>query len=174
MAPQTAERSDASVGSLGFLWGLIPPIALVGWMISPAGAAFRTVKLRFFGSRPLGLFAALWVWIGTLVQLFGSNPQARIFCSIEFGAIALGVATIIICLRRHTTMALLGLGIVGIAFAGAARLAVHRYILAVPTVFLVLGRLGKHPVFDRWWTMFSLLLMGLLLTLFTHDFFFAG
>jgi hypothetical protein len=45
-----------------------------------------------------------------------------------------------------------------------------RYILALPSVFILLARWGKNPVFDRAWTVASLLLMGLLATLFTFDF----
>ena len=45
----------------------------------------------------------------------------------------------------------------------------HRYVLAVPSIFLILGRLGKHEPFDRAWTTASVLLMGLLATLFTFN-----
>ena len=48
-----------------------------------------------------------------------------------------------------------------------------RYALAVPPIFLLLGRLGERPVFDRGWTVLSLLLMALLATLYSFDFWVA-
>jgi hypothetical protein len=36
-------------------------------------------------------------------------------------------------------------------------------------VFIALSRWGKNPVFDRAWTIASILLMGMLATLFTFD-----
>ena len=48
-----------------------------------------------------------------------------------------------------------------------------RYVLAVPAVFLLLGRLGGQPAFDRAWMLASTLLMGLLVTLFSFDFWVA-
>jgi hypothetical protein len=44
-----------------------------------------------------------------------------------------------------------------------------RYILAVPSVFLVLSQWGESVVFDRAWTLISILLMGMLAALFTFD-----
>ena len=48
-----------------------------------------------------------------------------------------------------------------------------RYALAVPPIFLLLGRLGEHPVFDRGWTVLGLLLMALLATVYSFDFWVA-
>ena len=41
----------------------------------------------------------------------------------------------------------------------------------VITVFLLLGRWGKHPVFERAWTVLSLLVMCLLAAVSTFDMF---
>ena len=48
-----------------------------------------------------------------------------------------------------------------------------RYALAVPPTFLLLGRLGESQVFDRGWTVLSLLLMGMLTALYSVDFWVA-
>jgi hypothetical protein len=45
----------------------------------------------------------------------------------------------------------------------------HRYILGAPAVFVALAQWGRHPAFDRGWTIFSVLLMGMLATLFTFN-----
>jgi hypothetical protein len=43
-------------------------------------------------------------------------------------------------------------------------------VLAVPPLFVVLAIWGRNAVFDRAWTTASLLLLGILATLFTFDF----
>jgi|SRR5690349_67552 len=46
---------------------------------------------------------------------------------------------------------------------------IHRYILGAPAVFITLAGWGNKPVFDRAWTMLSILLMGLLAMLFAFN-----
>jgi hypothetical protein len=45
----------------------------------------------------------------------------------------------------------------------------HRYVLAMPGLFTGLSRWGQNEVFDRAWTIASLLLMGLIASLFTFN-----
>jgi hypothetical protein len=45
----------------------------------------------------------------------------------------------------------------------------HRYILGAPAVFVMLAQWGRNPVFDKVWTIVSLLLMGLLASLFAFN-----
>ena len=62
----------------------------------------------------------------------------------------------------------------GVRVVGSAGFeASVEYALAVPAIFLLLTRLGAHPVFDRGWTVLSLLLMGLLATIYSFDFWVA-
>lgn len=49
----------------------------------------------------------------------------------------------------------------------------HRYILTAPSVFVALARWSRNPVFDRAWTLASVLMMGLLATLFAFNFWVA-
>ncbi len=156
---------------LNLAWGLIPVAAFLAWKVSPPGRAFSTVQALFFGSAPFHLTSSLWAWKDSFMLLFGDNPQTRIYYAIEFAAILLALVSIGLTLRKQPDLALFGLGIIGIALTSGAPLALHRYVLAVPTVFLLLGRWGKHPVFDRTWTVLSLLVMCLLAAVFTFDMF---
>jgi hypothetical protein len=45
--------------------------------------------------------------------------------------------------------------------------------MAAPAIFITLARWGKNPVFDRAWTLASLLTMGLLSMLFAFNFWVA-
>jgi hypothetical protein len=45
----------------------------------------------------------------------------------------------------------------------------HRYVLAAPPIFLFLSEWGRRPAFDRVWTIASVLLMGVMATMFMFD-----
>jgi hypothetical protein len=156
---------------LNLAWGLVPVTAFLVWKVSPPGGAFSTVQAMFFGSTPFNLSYSLRAWIESFLLIFGPNLQTRIYYGIEFGAILLGLVSIGLTIRKHPEMALFGLAIMGIAMTSGAPLALHRYVLAVPTVFLVLSRWGRQPVFERAWTVFSLFLMALLAAVFTFNMF---
>ena len=44
-----------------------------------------------------------------------------------------------------------------------------RYVLGVPALYIALGRLGKNVVFDRAWSLASILLLGMEAMLFSFD-----
>ena len=44
-----------------------------------------------------------------------------------------------------------------------------RYMLIVPSLFIFLAQLGKNRTFDRAWTVFSILLLGMEAGLFAAD-----
>jgi hypothetical protein len=44
-----------------------------------------------------------------------------------------------------------------------------RYVLVIPSIFIVLSRWGKRPAFDRAWTLASVLMLGVLTMLYTFD-----
>ncbi len=152
-------------------WGLVPVAAFLVWKVSPAGQAFSRVQALFFGSAPFQMVNSLWAWKDSFLLLFGDNPQTRIYYAIEFAAILLALVSIGLMFRRQPDLALLGVGTIGIALTAGAPIALHRYILAVPTVFLALSRWGKNPAFERAWSILSVLVMGLLAAVFTFDMF---
>jgi hypothetical protein len=63
--------------------------------------------------------------------------------------------------------------VVALAFTSGVPQGMIRYVLSAPSIFVVLGGWGKRPVFDKAWILLSILLMGLLTTLFTFDFWVA-
>ncbi len=168
--PNTKARRPGWI-LLNLAWGVIPVVAFVAWEVSPAGAAFGRVQALFFGSAPFELVNSLKAWKDSFLLLFGDNPQTRIYYAIEFASILLAAVSIGLTIRRQPDLALLGLGTIGIALTAGAPIAMHRYVLAVPVIFLVLSRWGKNPIFERAWTVLSLLLMGLLTAVFTFDMF---
>ena len=59
------------------------------------------------------------------------------------------------------------------SFGSGPAQGIQRYILGAPAVFVMLAHWGKNPIFDRAWTLFSILIMGLLAMLFAFNFWVA-
>lgn len=151
------------------LVALAPVLAFLLWRVSYYGMAFSKVEDEFFGRGLLALGASFLSWSSAYHALFGANPQAAAYYAIEWGGIALGFTACLVGLRRHPDLAWFGLLAIFLSFASGQAQGMHRYILAAPSVFLFLARLGRNPTFDRVWTMISVLVMGLLTTLFVFD-----
>jgi hypothetical protein len=146
-----------------------PVLAFFLWRISYYGMAFSKVEEEFFGRGFLSLGYGFLAWSDAFAAMFGDNPQAAAYYMVEWGCIVLGLTACILGLRRHPELAWFGLGVVLLSLTSGPAQGMHRYILGAPPVFLLLSRLGRNPVFDRVWTIASILLMGMLATLFTFD-----
>ncbi len=81
----------------------------------------------------------------------------------------LALIACLLTLKRYPGVALFGLAALAIAVFSGWPQSMSRYVLVIPSFFLMLSRLGKWPVFDRAWTLASVLLFGLLTTLYTFD-----
>ena len=92
---------------------------------------------------------------------------------LEAAAVVLALIACGWAVRRWPAATAFGLATLVIAATSGAPQGMVRYVLAVPPLFLLLARLGEHPAFDRVWTVVSLLLMTLLATLYTFDFWVA-
>ena len=148
---------------------LAPLLAFALWRLSYYGMAFSRVEDEFFGRGLLSLPYTYGAWTDALRRSLGSNPQATAYYAVEFAAIVLGFVACIAGLRRHPDLAWFGLLVVLLSFTSGPAQGMHRYILAAPPVFLFLSRLGQKPAFDRIWSLGSLLVMGMMATLFMFD-----
>jgi hypothetical protein len=100
-----------------------------------------------------------------------SMEQRSFYYMVEFGATILAVAACAYTMRSEPGLALFSLMVVVISFFSGCAQGMHRYVLAAPAVFVMLGRLGsRDEAFDRSWTIGSLLLMGLFALLFASNF----
>ena len=75
----------------------------------------------------------------------------------------------ILCVKLDPELGWFSVAVVLISWGSGPAQGIHRYILAAPAVFLILARWGRDPVFDRAWTLLSILLMGALAMLFAFD-----
>jgi hypothetical protein len=148
---------------------LTPLAAYLIWQYSYLGTAFQIVEHNFFSRDILALTRSWRVWRQALLSLWSHNSQTVIYYSMQLSAILVGVTACLLTLRRYPGWALFGLAVIAVPLTSGLEQGMCRYVLAIPSIFLILSRLGKNIVFDRAWTLASILLMGLCATLYTFD-----
>lgn len=146
-----------------------PLVAYYAWKLSPWGQMFQLVEDNYFGRQLLDIGPSISGWTKAFLSLFGRNPQTSAYYMVEFGAIALGFVACIFTLRRYPGISLFSLAVIVISLTSGYPQGMHRYVLGAPAIFLFLGRLGKHPAFDRAWSILSTLIMGGMALLFAAD-----
>lgn len=149
---------------------LLPTLSFgVWWLV--LGDRFHLVEDHWFGRSLTDWERTRTGWQTAWHSLRSADTvsQMRVYYGLEFAAFGLAILACLLTLRRYPGPALFGLAVLAVtAFSGAPQ-SLIRYVLMVPSVFILAGRLGRSAVFDRAWTTANLLLMGLLVTLFTFD-----
>jgi hypothetical protein len=147
-----------------------PLIAFGIWKISYLGLAFDYIESNYFGRGFLSLGFAFYTWAEAFrTMLSGTNPQHSAYYFTEFLGLAIGVVACLATIRTHPEIGWFSLAVVLISWGSGPAQGIHRYILGAPAVFITLARWGKHPVFDRAWTILSIMLMAVLAMLFAFD-----
>jgi hypothetical protein len=164
------------------LLAFTPLIFYMIWKFSYYGAMFDYVQTTYFARAPLDIAKGFSSWILTLhaviVGYFPGRPDIlppggfAAHYSIELVCSAIGFVTILRGLKTDPEVAWFSLAAFLIAWVSGPP-GIHRYMLAAPALFITLARWGKNPVFDRVWTIISLLLMGFLAMLYAFNFWVA-
>jgi hypothetical protein len=145
------------------LLAISPLIAFLIWKVSYFGLAFDYIESNFFGRGFLSLGSAFYSWSESLrTMLAGTNPQHTAYYITEFLGLVIGVTACVVTIKTHPELAWFSVAIVLISWGSGPAQGIHRYVLGAPAVFIALSRWGKNPVFDRAWTILSILIMGLL------------
>lgn len=151
----------------------LPLITFLVWKLSYLGWAFDYVETNFFGRHLLDFSAAYLSWSSAYNALFEGVAERTAYFLTEFLGLVIGIVTCVACLRRYPEIAWFSLAVLVISFGSGPAQGIQRYILGAPAVFVMLAVWGKHPIFDRAWTLFSILLMGLLAMMFAFNFWVA-
>jgi Gpi18-like mannosyltransferase len=147
-----------------------PLVTLLVWKFSMYGLAFDFVQANFFGRGFLALGASYRDWTDVWRSMLeGENLQHTAYYLTEFFGITLGALACIVTFKQHPEIAWCSIVIFIISLGSGSAQGMHRYILNMPALFLALARWGAYPVFDRAWTIVSILWMGALATLFTFN-----
>jgi hypothetical protein len=150
-----------------------PLITYLLWKFSSLGIAFSYVENNFFGRQALQFGYAFFSWSEAFKQIFSGNSAATAYWLTELIGLVIGIVTCFACIKYYPEIAWFSIAVLIISWGSGPAQGIVRYVLGVPAVFVMLARWGKNPVFDRAWTMFSLLLMGLLAMLFAFNFWVA-
>lgn len=151
---------------------LAPLFALWVWWFYN-GEQFRFVEEAFFGRESLQVMDSLRIWLRTLSGLNAANTQSLVYYVLEIVATLLAIVACGSTFREEPGLTLFGLAVIAVSFFSAVPQGMLRYVLAVPSLFIMLARWGRHAAFDRVWTTASVLLMGLSAMLYTFDFWVA-
>ena len=163
------DRTQLRILSHAFL-AVTPLIVFAIWKLSYLGQAFDYVQANNYERGLLSLGKSIDSWsqaFRTMIAL--SEPQSSAYYFTEFLGLAIAVSTCLLCLRLDLELGLFSLAVVLISWGSGDIQSFHRYILAAPAIFLVLSYWGRDPVFDRAWTILSLILMASLTTLFSFN-----
>ncbi|HEX6474565.1 MAG TPA: mannosyltransferase family protein [Candidatus Limnocylindria bacterium] len=152
---------------------LLPVAAYLVWSASPLGQAFTTVQSQYFGQQPLAFEQAWNNWRDALAGWDELLPETRLYYVLELAAVGLAVVASLWALRRWPAIAVFSLAVVLIPLTTGAPQSMARYVLAAPSIFLLLAALGERVAFDRTWTLVSVLLLAMLTALFSFDFWVA-
>lgn len=147
-----------------------PVITFLIWRFSYLGMNFRYIEDKIYGRGVLQLGKAFHLWSEAFLgMLSGTNPQHTAYYLTEFLGLAIGVIACMVTIKTHPELGWFSLAVVLISWGSGPAQGIHRYILGAPAVFITLARWGRNPVFDRAWTILSILLMGALAMLFAFD-----
>lgn len=150
--------------------GAAPLVAYLAWRLL-FGADFDFVETRYFGRWPFAIGQSIEAWSDFLDTLLNGDPQARAYELVEVVGIAASLIASALLWRRDKALTLYGLATFAVVALSGAALGMHRYALAMPALFLAPAYVGgRHPVFDRLWTLACVLGLAALTIAFTFGF----
>jgi hypothetical protein len=167
-------KADGRRSGKGWHWwaqgllALLPLGAFLLWRLSPLGQGWAELQPFYFGRGFLALGRTLQS-AHSVVAYAQTTGQAAVYFSLELAAVLLALVAALWLLRRDPPLALFGLAVVLFSILSGSIQSLARYVLVSPPLYIFLARLGRHKAFDRVWTIASVLLLGMLATLFAFD-----
>jgi len=146
-----------------------PLITFLIWKYSYYGLAFNFVEIDFFGTSFMNLGRAFFAWVDAWRSMFMDIPQRTANYILIFFISILGIVSCFKTIKEYPEATWFSLSVIIISIGSGPPSGIHRYILTVPAIFIYLATLGKSPIFDRAWTIFSILWMGALAALFAFN-----
>jgi hypothetical protein len=147
-----------------------PLVAYLAWRVV-FGADFDFVETRYFGRWPLAIGRSLDAWGEFVDSLVNGSPTLRAYDLVELAGIAASLVTSALLWPRDKALTLYGLATFAVVATSGAALGMHRYALAMPSLFLGPAYVAaRHPVFDRLWTLACVLGLAALTLAFSFGF----
>ena len=164
-------RKEGFFGVLkNYLVILIPVFVFILWRFSFLGYRFEFVQHAFFGRQGINIFDSLKNWFDAFKLLVsGGNMPTRIYYGIEFSIIFLAIFSFFVEGGKFFSLTILGFSMFVFSFFSGVAQGMHRYLLFIPTLFTMLVKIGENEIFDKTWSIISILFFGLLSLLFSFD-----
>ncbi len=151
------------------VFALLPLGAYYVWRTSPLGDGWAQLQEFYFGRGLMSFENSINSWKDGFFYARYMSQEGLIYFSIEVFATLLALIGSIWLIRRDPIVSLFSLAVVLLSiFSGSAQ-SMARYMLIAPAMFILLGYLGKNRIFDKAWTLASILLMGMSVLLFSYD-----
>jgi hypothetical protein len=148
---------------------LSPLIGYVIWRYSAQGMGWAELQEFYFGRGLMSIERSMNDFKNAFEYARETGNSALIYFAIEIGSILIALTASIWLVRRDLPVALFSLAVVSLSiFSGSAQ-SMARYMLIVPALYIFLAELGRNKTFDRVWTIFSVLLLGMQAMLFAFD-----
>jgi hypothetical protein len=97
------------------------------------------------------------------------SKEGLIYFSIEVFTIIVALIGSIWLFRRDPIVASFSLAVILLSVLSGSAQSMARYMLIVPAMFITLGYFGGNKIFDKAWTLASILLLGMSVMLFSLD-----
>jgi len=149
---------------------LLPLAGYLFWRYSALGRGWAELQEFLFGRGLVSIDKSIEAWKQAFdYARYIGGGNAQIYFAIEVGSIVLAFIASLWLIRRDPAVALFSLAVVLFSvFSGSAG-SMARYMLMAPALYIFLAQLGKNKTFDRAWTVFSILLLGMEASLFAVD-----
>jgi len=149
---------------------LLPLIGYLLWRYSALGMGWAELQEFYFGRGLMTISKSIEGWTSAFEYArYQGEGDGRIYFMVEVGSILLALTASLWLIRRDPAVALFSLTVVLLSvFSGSAG-SMARYMLIAPALYIFLAQLGKNKTFDRAWTVFSILLLGMEASLFAVD-----
>jgi hypothetical protein len=149
---------------------LLPLAGYLLWRYSALGQGWAELQEFLFGRGLMSIDSSIEAWKQAFEYARDmGGGHAQIYFAIEVGSMLLTFIASLWLLRRDPAVALFSLAVVLLSvFSGSAG-SMARYMLIAPALYIFLAQRGKNKTFDRAWTVFSILLLGMEASLFAVD-----
>jgi hypothetical protein len=162
-----AEDKRALLLRLPILFAPVVAYLLWRWAF---GLHFDFVQDNWFGNKLFDIRTTLDAW-WQVFEYSAEHPEALFHQSLGLGAVALAVLSCLLTARKYPYLALFGFLALLVPMTGGwtGTNSAIRYVLVVPTLWIMLGQWSKNVVFEKAWTLFSILLLAMQAFLFSVD-----
>ena len=147
------------------------PLVAYGIFRLANGHAFEAVEVEWFGNRLFDFNLTFDAW-SQILERAQTVPETAAWVIMNLGATAIALVSIVVCLKRYPLLALFGFMalLIPLTSGWTGTNSAFRYVLAVPTLWVMLGKFSRSQVFEKSWTVFSILLLAMNAFLFSFDF----